>query len=264
VLALLPGADPDLRAEHVLFTAHLDHLGTRTDRDGDGIYNGAYDNAAGVAIVLEVAAVLAGMSPPPRRSVLFAAVTAEEKGLLGSDFLARHSPAGIGNTVANINVDMPFLGHPVADVEGLGVEHSTLHGSLGRAAEQCGMALTPDPRPELVRLIRSDQFSFVKQGIPGLNLKPGSTSSDPEVDGGELRDAFLHDHYHQPSDDLALPFSEEGAGRFLCVAVALGRIIADAEESPRWKEGDFFGDRYAPVLRPSLGSNGARSRRPSL
>ena len=140
---------------------------------------------------------------------------------------------------------MPHLGHPIADVEGFGVEHSTLHGALIRAAEQRGLSLTPDPRPELVRLIRSDQFSFVKQGVPGLNLKPGSNSSDPAIHGSELRNAFLHDHYHGPREDLKLPFSEEGAERFVRVALALGLIVANDDESPRWKDGDFFGDRYA-------------------
>ncbi len=140
---------------------------------------------------------------------------------------------------------MPYLGHPIADVEGFGVEHSTLHGALIRAAEQRSLSLTPDPRPELVRLIRSDQFSFVKQGVPGLNLKPGSKSSDPAIHGSELRNAFLHDHYHGPSDDLELPFSEEGAERFVRVALALGLIVANDDESPRWKDGDFFGDQFA-------------------
>lgn len=245
VLALLPGSDRELSNEYVLFTAHLDHLGIRPGENGDQIHNGAYDNAAGVATVLELAGALANLSPAPRRSIIFAAVTAEEKGLRGSDYLAHNPPVAIGDIVANINIDMPYLGHPIADVEGFGVEHSTLHGALIRAAEQRNLALTPDPRPELVRLIRSDQFSFVKQGVPGLNLKPGSNSSDPAIHGAELRIAFLHDHYHGPSDDLKLPFSEEGAERFVRVALALGLIVANDDESPRWKNGDFFGDRYA-------------------
>lgn len=245
VLALLLGSDTKLRNEYVLFTAHLDHLGVRPGENGDEIHNGAYDNAAGVAIVLEVAGALATVSPPPRRSIIFAAVTGEEKGLRGSDYLANNPPVAIHKIVANINIDMPFLGHPIADIEGLGVEHSTLHSALIRATEQRNLALTPDPRPELVRLIRSDQFSFVKQGVPGLNLKPGSTSSDPDIDGASLRNMFLHDHYHGPTDDLDLPFSEDGAQRFVRVALALGLIVANDDDSPRWKEGDFFGNRFA-------------------
>ncbi|MCG8504738.1 MAG: M28 family metallopeptidase [Sphingomonadales bacterium] len=239
VLALLPGSDPKLRDQHVLFTAHLDHLGTRVD---GAIYNGAYDNAAGVAIILEIAKAMA--AGPPCRSVIFAALTAEEKGLRGSDYLAHNSPVPSDSIVANINIDMPYLGHPIADVEGLGVEHSTLQDALTAAASRVGLAVTPDPRPELVRFIRSDQFSFVKQGIPGLNLKAGSQSSDPEVDGTALRSAFLRAHYHRPSDDLSLPFSEVGARRLAQVALTFGQIVANDDEPPRWKEGDFFGDRF--------------------
>lgn len=244
VLAMLPGSDHVLRNEYVLFTAHLDHLGIRTGEEVDNIYNGAYDNAAGVATMLEVADALANLSPPPRRSIIFAAVTAEEKGLRGSDFLAHKPPVAIEDIVANINIDMPFLGHPIADVEGFGVEHSTLHHSLTRAAEELGLVLTPDPQPELVRLIRSDQFSFVKQGVPGLNLKPGSASSDPAINGLELQTTFLRDHYHAPSDDLNLPFSKQGAALFARVALALSLAIANNNEAPQWKDGDFFGDRY--------------------
>ena len=223
----------------------MDHIGIRPGENGDEIHNGAYDNAAGVAIILEVAGALSGLTPAPRRSIIFAAVTAEEKGLRGSDYLANNPPVAITDIVANINIDMPYLGYPIANVEGFGVEHSTLHGALIRAAEQHNLVLTPDPRPELVRLIRSDQFSFVKQGIPGLNLKPGSNSSDPDIDGAELRNAFLHDHYHGPSDDLNLPFSEDGAQRFVRVLLAFGLIVANDDESPRWKDGDFFGDQFA-------------------
>jgi hypothetical protein len=250
VLAMLTGSDRTLRNEYILITAHLDHLGVRPGEEGDNIYNGAYDNAAGVATMLEVAGALANLSPPPRRSIIFAAVTAEEKGLRGSDFLAHNPPVAIEDIVANINIDMPFLGHPIADVEGFGVEHSTLHHSLARAAEELGRVLTPDPQPELVRLIRSDQFSFVKQGVPGLNLKPGSASSDPAIDGLELRTTFLRDHYHETSDDLGLPFSEQGAEHFARVALALGLAIANDDEAPQWKDGDFFGDRYG---RPETG-----------
>lgn len=244
VLGLLTGSDARLRDEYVLFTAHLDHLGVRPGGDGDDIFNGAYDNAAGVATLLEVAGALAGLSPRPRRSLIFAAVTAEEKGLRGSDFLAHNPPVPIDRIVANINIDMPFLGHPIADVEGFGAEHSTLHGALTRATARLGLVLTPDPRPELVRFIRSDQFSFVKQGVPGLNLKPGSTSADDGIDGAALRAAFLADHYHSVSDDLDLPFSETGAMRFARVAAEFGLIVANGDEAPRWKPGDFFLERF--------------------
>lgn len=256
VLALLPGSDDQLRDEYVLFTAHLDHLGTVHGETGDDIYNGAYDNAAGVATVIEVAGALAGLSPAPRRSLIFAAVTAEEKGLRGSDFLAHNPPVVIDDIVANINIDMPYLGYPIADVEGFGVEHSTLHDALVRATGELDITLSPDRRPELVRLIRSDQFSFVRQGVPGLNLKPGSRSSDPAIDGEALRGAFLSDHYHGPSDDLALPFSEAGAAQFARVAVMLGLIVANDDLPPKWKDGDFFGERYGLPVGQHPGHSG--------
>jgi len=241
VLGLLPGSDPQLRDEFVLITAHLDHIGRLPEGDGDRIYNGAYDNAAGVATLLEIAGVLARLDPAPRRSVVFAAVTAEEKGLRGSDYLAHHFPVPIRSLVANINIDMPYLGHPVAAVEGFGVEHSTLFEALLEASGRLGLELTPDPQPELVRLIRSDQFSFVRQGVPGLNLKAGSKSSDPSVDGAAMRAIYLRDHYHNVSDDLDLPFDAIGAGRFASLAAEFSLIVANGDARPRWKDGDFFG-----------------------
>ena len=242
VLGLLRGSDPTLAGETILLTAHLDHLGVRRAADGDSIHNGAYDNAAGVATIIEVARAAA--IGAPRRSFLFAALTAEEKGLQGSSYLSHHLPVPIERVVANINIDMPYLGFPIADIEGLGVEHSTLHASLSRATERLGLALTPDPRPEQVRFIRSDQFSFVKLGIPALNLKPGSRSSDAAIDGTKALDAFLQDHYHRASDDLSLAFSPEAAERFVEVALAFGLIVANEVAAPRWNEGDFFGQRF--------------------
>ena len=217
----------------------------RSGEDGDEIHNGAYDNAAGVATVMEIARAMAELSVAPRRSIIFAAVTAEEKGLRGSSYLANNPPVPISKIVANLNIDMPFLGHPIADVEGLGVEHSTLHDALIRAAKLRGVSLTPDPRPELVRLIRSDQFSFVKLGVPGLNLKPGSNSSNRDIDGATLRNEFLHEHYHTPGDNLDLPYNVEGATRFAGVALEFGLIVANDDKRPAWNEGDFFGEKFA-------------------
>jgi len=255
VVGLLRGSDPRLREQYILYTAHLDHLGIRPDPSGDEIHNGAYDNATGVATVLVITRALANMSPPPRRSILFAAVTGEEKGLRGSDYLAHHPPVPIDNLVANINIDMPFLGYPMADVEPIGVEHSTLQDAVARAAADLGLASTPDTRPELVRFIRSDQFSFVQRGVPGLNLKPGATCTDPNVDGDAMRSQFLREHYHRPSDDLSLPFSSEGAEAFVRTALALGLIVASDDNAPRWKDGDFFGERFARRRPPELDGN---------
>lgn len=244
VVAVVPGSDPRLRDEYLLYTAHLDHLGVRPGEGGDDIHNGAYDNAAGVATILEVARILAARTDRPRRSVLFAALTGEEKGLLGSSYLAENPPVSIENIVGVVNIDMPYLGFPIAEIMGLGVEHSSLQAALERAAEDTGIRYISDPRPDLVRFIRSDQFSFVRRAIPGLNLKPGARSSDPAVDGGALHEEYLQRHYHYPSDDLGLPFSPPGAERFTRVALLLGLAVVDADQRPAWNRGDFFGQRF--------------------
>lgn len=245
VVALLRGSDPALADEYIVYSAHLDHIGIRPSDDGDEIHNGAYDNAAGIGIIIEIAKALAAMETRPRRSIVFAAVTAEEKGLQGSSYFAKNPPVPASQLVANINIDMPYLGFPVADVHAFGAEHSTLHAAALAATEAAGMELTPDPLPEEVRFVRSDQFSFVQEGIPAVAFKSGSQSSDPSVDGAAMLDDFLKNHYHRASDDLDLPWSAEGAGRFARAAMAMGLIVANDDARPRWNDGDFFGDKFA-------------------
>ncbi|MEQ9563924.1 MAG: M28 family peptidase [Woeseiaceae bacterium] len=245
VVGLLKGGDPALSKEYLVYTAHLDHLGIRAGEDGDDLHNGAYDNAAGVAAIIEIAAAMALLETPPRRSIIFAAVTAEEKGLQGSNYFARNPPVPAKAMVANINIDMPYLGFPVADIEAFGAEHSTLLAAVTAATATTGMGLTPDPMPEEVRFVRSDQFSFVREGIPAIAFKAGSKSSDPNVDGAAMLRDFLQNHYHRPSDDLDLPFSAEGAERFVRTALLTGLEVAEQDERPRWNPGDFFGDRFA-------------------
>ena len=244
VIGVLRGSDPRLRGQHVLVTAHLDHLGVMSNAKGDAIYNGAYDNAAGVAVILEIARVLARAPIRPRRSVIFATFTAEEQGLRGSDYFAHYPPVPIDSIVANLNFDMPYLGFPVADVEGYGSVHSTLDDALKLAAATVGVTVTPDKKPELVRLIRSDQFSFVKRGIPGVNLKPGSISAEPSIDGAAMTDAYLSERYHQPGDDLSQAFSERGAETFIRTGLMFALIVAIDAERIKWKPNDFFGDRF--------------------
>ena len=245
VVAVLRGSDPRLADEYLVYSAHLDHIGIRPADDGDEINNGAYDNAAGIGTMLQVAAAMAAMPHAPRRSVIFAAVTAEEKGLQGSSYFAKNPPLPAAQLVANINIDMPYLGFPVADIQAFGAEHSTLYSAVRAATEKMGMGLTPDPLPAEVRFVRSDQFSFVQEGIPALAFKAGSRSSDPAIDGDAMLDDFLKNHYHQASDDLDLPWSEEGAERFARTALLLGLIVADKDERPAWKENDFFGEKFA-------------------
>jgi hypothetical protein len=258
VVGLLRGRTPVL-PEYLVFTAHLDHLGIRPGIEGDNIYNGAYDNAAGVAAVIEIARAMSLLPTRPRRPVLFVALTAEEKGLLGSDYFVNHPPVPIDQIAATINIDMPYFGFPVADVHAFGVEHSTLRSELLSAAAEEGLQLTPDSKPELVRFIRSDQYSFVQKGIPGLNLKPGSMSADSAVSGENMLMEYLSRHYHQPSDDLSLPFSHEGTERFVRTALHFGVLVASGRCRPEWNVSDFFALKFAASL-PNAGSNAGNSR----
>jgi Zn-dependent M28 family amino/carboxypeptidase len=245
VVGLIEGSDPTLKNEYVVYTAHLDHIGIRPGEDGDDIHNGAYDNSAGIAAILEISKAMAAMGKAPRRSVIFAAVTAEEKGLQGSSYFARNPPVPVERLAANINIDMPYLAFPLADIEAFGAEHSTLLAAVEEATATLGLELTPDPMPEEVRFVRSDQFSFVQQGVPALAFKAGSKSADPEIEGKAMLADFLKNHYHRPSDDLELPFSSEGAERFVQSALLLGMIVADQDLRPVWNEGDFFGEKFA-------------------
>ena len=244
IIGFIQGDDPELKKEYVIYTAHLDHIGIRGDGE-DNIYNGAYDNAAGIGAIIEIADTIISMESKPRRSIIFAAVTAEEKGLQGSSYFTINPTVPLESLVANINIDMPYLGFPVADLHGFGAEHSTLYHALEKASQYIGMQLTPDPLPQEVRFVRSDQFSFVKEGIPALGLRPGTISSDESIDGAKELDNFLKNHYHQPTDDLSLPFSIEGTERFVRTGLALGLIIANDQSRPIWNKDDFFGDKFS-------------------
>ncbi|HET9766973.1 MAG TPA: M28 family peptidase, partial [Thermoanaerobaculia bacterium] len=251
VAALLPGGDSALAAEVVVLSAHLDHLGRGAEVNGDGIYNGFYDNAMGSALLLETARALATAQEGPRRSLLFLAVTGEERGLLGSQHFATHPPAGLGRLVADVNLDMPLFLYPVGDVVAFGAEHSSLEAPATRAARAAGFALSPDPIPDEVIFVRSDQYSFVERGVPAVFLVPGFTSRDPKVDGEAAFRGFLADHYHQPSDQASLPVDWPSAVRFLQANVALARAIADDEQAPAWKPDDFFGKTFGPPPVPA-------------
>ena len=243
VLAKLPGSDPALANTSVVLTAHLDHTGIAAEGEGDRINNGAYDNALGSAILLEVARAL-GSGPRPKRSVIVALVTAEEKGLLGSDYLAQNLPKAAGTVVANVNLDMPLLLTAPRDVIAFGAENSTLEAIVRRAAETAGYALSPDPMPEQNIFVRSDQYSFVKQGIPAVYLVPGFTAADPNANGAQVFAGFLARHYHRPSDDLSLPMDLDAVARFTYVNLLVAQAIADSPEAPAWKPGNFFGETF--------------------
>jgi Zn-dependent M28 family amino/carboxypeptidase len=243
VVGRLPGSDARLAAEHVVFTAHLDHLGIGAPHDGDSIYNGAQDNAIGVATLLESARLLAAGRKPPKRSMLFLALTAEEKGLLGAYHFAARPTVPRDSLVANVNMDMPLLIGDVSDVIPIGIEHSTLEAVAQRAVSEPGLALTPDPLPEEVVFVRSDQYPFVREGVPAIYLKSGVTLRDGG-DGLAMLKEFRSRRYHLPNDDLSQPVHWPAAAQLAHVNYRIGLLIGNDPARPAWKPGNFFGEKF--------------------
>lgn len=246
VVAILPGSDPALKAEYVVLSAHLDHIGVAGAKPGDRpdtdrINNGALDNGAGIATMLEVARAAAGAPVAPRRSLIFLASTAEEKGLLGADYYARHPSVPIRAIVGNVDLDMPLLLYPFTDVTAFGADHSTLGPIVAKAVAPMGISLSPDPMPAQTIFVRSDHYMFVKQGVPAVFLATGFAN------GGEKQwGAFLNGAYHHPGDDMAQPILWDQGARFAEANYRIMRAMADADAPPLWYAGDFFGDSFAP------------------
>ena len=248
VAAFLPGADPLLANEYVVYIAHLDHLGeVHADGSekghGDRINNGALDNASGISVMLETARIFA-QKEAPRRSVLFVAVTAEEKGLVGSEYFAINPTVPIESIVSVVNLDMPLLLYDFVDVIAFGSEHSSLAGSVQEAAQSYGVELSPDPFPEQNIFVRSDHYRFVQQGVPSVFLVTGMKSRDGSADNQSIFDGFMQEHYHKPSDDLNQPIHYGAAARFTKINAKIGELIANDPKRPGWHEGDFFGKTF--------------------
>lgn len=243
VLGWLPGRNPELSGDPLVITSHLDHLGIGVPVNGDAIYNGALDNALGSAIMLAVAEELVN-APRLARPVLFVALTAEEKGLLGAYHLARTPPPRVRRYAANINLDMPVILSPVRDVIGLGADHSNLGPKLATVAARQGFTLSPDPKPEEVIFVRSDQYAFIRAGVPSLYLKSGVNGPPGGPDVAALEEDFRRHRYHQPSDDLSQPINWPTAAAFTRLAADVVRAIADDPIAPKWNPGDFFGTRF--------------------
>jgi hypothetical protein len=239
VIGMLEGSDPALKAQYVVLSAHLDHVGVGEAVNGDRIYNGAMDNAVGVSTVLEVAHSFQASGTRPRRSILFVALTAEEKGLIGSDYFARNPVVPKGSIVADLNMDMPILTYPVQDLVVLGGERSSIGPAVIAAAAAEGLKVVPDPAPEEMFFVRSDHYSFVQSGIPAVSIDTG-----PGGTGAAAQKAFLENNYHKPSDSIALPFDWSSAAKYMRVNFATAKALADADERPRWNKGDFFGVQF--------------------
>lgn len=252
VAAVLPGRDAGLADEFVVLTAHLDHVGIGDPFDGDGIHNGAYDNASGIAIMLEIARVLSTMEKSPRRSILFLAVTAEEKGLLGADYFTHHPTVLPASLVADVNLDMVLMLHPLHDIIAFGAEHSSLDRPVRQAAQRVGLGLSPDPVPEEVLFVRSDQYPFVRLGVPSLFVIAGWTTGDPAQTPGALENDWLRDIYHSPRDDMSQEFDFEAGTRFAQVNFLIAWSIANDQARPVWNEGDFFGDQFGAARNAAI------------
>ncbi len=241
IAAILPGSDPQLRNEYVVFSAHADHMGIGKPVKGDSIYNGAIDNASGTAAVLEVARVLTSVPAKPRRSILFLAVTGEEEGLLGSDAFAHNPTVPISQIVADVNMDEIGVFYDYRDIVALGAEHSSIGKIVGDVANRMGLEVTPDPAPEESYFVRSDQYSLIKQGVPALAIDIGYKTMDSKLDGKKICDNWEKNYYHSPQDDMKQPYLDfNAAAKSVRLNLAIGYEIAQQTERPQWNKGDFF------------------------
>lgn len=236
IAARLEGSDPKLKSEYVAVSAHLDHLGIGAPINGDAIYNGAMDDASGVATVLDIAHRLK-QAPPPRRSILFLIFTAEEKGLLGSTYYARKPTVPKGSIVADLNFDMPLPLWPLRTVYAPGQDESTLGDDAKVVAQAQGLQMVPDPLPDRNVFIRTDQFSFVREGIPALVFKFGFAKGTPEF---QIEHDWRANRYHSPSDDLDQPVMKEEAVKLDAFVAALAAHVADADARPSWLPDSVF------------------------
>jgi Zn-dependent M28 family amino/carboxypeptidase len=243
VAAVLPGSDPRLKAEYVVLTAHLDHLGIGEPIDGDRIYNGAMDNASGVASLLEMARALHAAARRPRRSLLFLAVCGEEKGLLGSRYFAAHPTVARSALVADLNVDMFLPLYPLRRLRVDGIAESSLGDDARAVGTALGVEVVPDPYPDRNLFVRSDQYSFIRKGVPALAFGFGAAPGSAEE---RMQKQWLVRRYHAPSDDANQPVDLAAAAQFNRFLLRLAERVADQDARPAWKEKSFF-RRFAPA-----------------
>ena len=235
VIGKLEGSDPKLKDTYVVLSAHVDHLGIGEPINGDKIYNGAMDNGSGTALLMDMAETLPRLHP--KRSILFVFVTAEEKGLLGSRYFATHPTVPLKSMVADINTDMFLPIIPLKLLTVYGLAESTLGDDVTEVAEKDGVKVQPDPEPLRNIFIRSDQYSFIRDGIPALAMKVGFEKGSPEE---KTNQQWLHDRYHAPSDDINQPVDLAAAGKFEDIVRDLTMKVADDSQRPEWKPDSFF------------------------
>jgi hypothetical protein len=237
VAGILRGSDPARRNQYVVLSAHLDHVGIGEPINGDRIYNGAMDNASGVAAILEVAANLRNSGAKPSRSIVFLAVTGEEKGQLGSRYFAAHATVPRKDIVANVNTDMFLPLFPLRMLMVLGLDESDLGSDIRATAGDLGIALQADPEPQRNRFVRSDQYSFIKFGIPALAMKVGYRENSPEA---AIAAKWTAERYHAPADDLNQPVDLAAAAAYVDALGNLALRIANRADKPKWNDSSFF------------------------
>lgn len=236
VVAELPGSDPKLADEAIVLSAHLDHLGTGKPDHGDGIYHGAMDNASGVASLLEIARMLQASGDRPKRSILFVAVGGEEKGLLGSRFFAAHPTRHVGELAADINMDMFLPLFPLRRLVALGAEESTLGEDARAVAERDHIQLIPDPAPDHLIFVRSDQYSFIRRGVPAVTFEFAAESPEQQ----QMLNHWMAERYHGQADDLAQPVDLLAADDYDRFLTALTERVANDVRAPSWHDKSFF------------------------
>jgi Zn-dependent M28 family amino/carboxypeptidase len=243
IVGMIPGSDPRLASEYVFLMGHLDHLGLKDNpapRE-DAIYNGALDNAAGIATMIEAARHFVEAGNKPRRSVLFMANTGEERGLLGASYYIAHPTVPVKQIVAAVDLDMPLLLYDFTDIVAFGADHSTVARTVAQAARGMGISVASDPMPEQTIFVRSDHYQFVRGGVPAILLFTGYAN------GGKAKwEDFFAKTYHKPNDDMSQPINWNAGARYAKLNYEISRILADADQRPLWYRGDYFGERFAP------------------
>jgi hypothetical protein len=245
VVGMFPGSDPKLKNEYIVHSAHLDHLGVTKPVKGDSINNGAHDNASGTSCTLEVARLYSQLKKKPKRSVLFVMVTAEEMGLLGSTYFGSFPTVEKSKIVADVNMDMPTIIAPLLAVVPLGAAHSSLMNEVKAAASYLKLDVEDDPEPNENRFVRSDQYSFVRQGIPALHIKYGDKTNTPGEKLSDFVKKWRAETYHQPQDQLEGGIFDFNAGKkYVQLNFLISYQIAEAKNRPTWNKDDFFGTKF--------------------
>ena len=240
VIGLLPGADKKLKEEYIVHSAHLDHVGVMAAVDGDSIYNGAHDNASGVSSSLGIAELYRTAKIRPRRSVLFLMVSAEELGLTGAGYFAAHPTVPAGSIVANINTDMPTPIAPLLSIAPLGSQYSSILKHIEYATKILKIDIEEDPEPEQGFFMRSDQYNFVKKGIPAVYFVNGRKTNTPGFDFDAYLKQWRAKYYHKPADQIDGIFDFKALKTFVQLNFLVSYSLANDQEKPKWNEDELF------------------------